>query len=105
MEAKKCDRCGKLYEESNYHDDVVARVRFRYSPISSIDRDIYNEKEIARKQTKRAYIKADGSDVDLCPACLESFRCWFEYVPDGVVMHDLNEKMADSPVRPLKKEE
>ena len=53
MNAKKCDRCGKLYEP----ETIIEGYRLtRYSQFNS------------RYQKK----------IDLCPECHESLKKWFE---------------------------
>lgn len=54
MNAKKCDRCGKLYEEN----EVDIRNPFRY------------------KITKDCHPYPDEIDIDLCDKCKEDFIRW-----------------------------
>lgn len=79
MEAKKCDRCGKLYEMPNACEDTSTQVRFKHMYISCAE-DM-SASRIAEKQTKGIYIKTGGYDsepVDLCPDCRKSLKKWFE---------------------------
>lgn len=79
MEAKKCDRCGKLYEMPGACEDISAKVRFKHMYISGAE-DMSGNK-IAEKQTKGIYIKTSGYDsesIDLCPDCRKSLKKWFE---------------------------
>jgi uncharacterized OB-fold protein len=79
MEAKKCDRCGKLYEMPSACEKTGADVRFKYMYINGAE-DMSGTK-IAEKQTKNIYIKCGTySDdiVDLCPECRKSLKKWFE---------------------------
>jgi uncharacterized OB-fold protein len=79
MEAKKCDRCGKLYEMPSPCEKTGVDVRFKHMNISSAE-DMSCTK-IAEKQTKNIYIKCGTySDdiVDLCPECRKSLKKWFE---------------------------
>ena len=76
MKAKKCDRCGKLYEMPVNGENCVAEVRFRYLPVD--DEENLSEKKIIEKQTKNIYISSLNVDVDICPDCSESFKRWFE---------------------------
>lgn len=57
--AKKCDRCGKLYDE---------KVRYPYPQIKVVD------KESASYQ--RVYM--DLNDLDLCWSCEKSFFDWLK---------------------------
>lgn len=76
MKAKKCDRCGKLYENPVNGENCGAEVRFRYLPVN--DEENLSEKKIIEKQTKNIYINSLSVDVDICPDCRESFKRWFE---------------------------
>lgn len=76
MKAKKCDRCGKLYENPVNGENCGAEVRFRFLPV--IDEEDLSEKKIIEKQTKNIYISSLSIDVDICPDCRESFKRWFE---------------------------
>lgn len=66
MNAKKCDRCGKLYDKK-FPDTAVGEIYaafvhgFKTLRFTKGQRDIY-----------------DGVDFyfDLCPECLESFKEW-----------------------------
>ena len=76
MKAKKCDRCGKLYENPVIGENCGAEVRFRYLPVDGEEN--LSEKKIIEKQTKNIYISSLSIDVDICPDCRESFKRWFE---------------------------
>lgn len=76
MKAKKCDRCGKLYENPVNGENCGAEVRFRYLPVDGEEN--LSEKKIIEKQTKNIYISSLSVDVDICPDCRESFKRWFE---------------------------
>ena len=58
--AKKCDRCGKLYEE-------------------------YNVKNDEKKANGISFLNIDSKEEafghayhDLCPECMEELRTWFD---------------------------
>ena len=58
MNAKKCDRCKKLYED-------------------------YRDKETRGNAVRLVYRSDDYSTaniehIDLCPACMESFKNWLK---------------------------
>ena len=79
MEAKKCDRCGKLYEMPSACEKTGVDVRFKHMYINGAE-DMSGTK-IAEKQTRNIYIKCGNySDdvVDLCPECRKSLKKWFE---------------------------
>jgi len=74
MEAKKCDRCGKLYEQNGNNGD--RRVRFKFKEVFGAE-DLKDE-VIAKRQLQEVYIKTYSTELDLCPECRESFKKWFE---------------------------
>ena len=80
MEAKKCDRCGKLYEIGNPCDDTSIKVRFKHEFVA--DKEGMSEQRIIEKQTGKVAIRYDSYSstdrIDLCPDCIESFKRWFE---------------------------
>lgn len=82
MEAKKCDRCGKLYEKDYSCDDVSMKVRFKHMFVAC--KEDLSEQRIIDKQTEKVAIRYDGygnngnDRIDLCPDCCESFKRWFE---------------------------
>lgn len=78
MEAKKCDRCGKLYEIPTADENGNgAEVRFKYKYIRNADN--MSEKAIVEEQTRNIYIKHGcGDNVDFCPTCRASLKKWFE---------------------------
>lgn len=78
MEAKKCDRCGKLYETESAEDFI--RVLFTQEKIYNLDRERYSESYNNEMRTHDISIKRGhcSGQVDLCPECRESFKKWFE---------------------------
>ena len=81
MEAKKCDRCGKLYEMPGADESEGAEVRFKFIKVPYAEEK--SEAKIAEAQTRPIYIhttyKIDRSTcIDLCPECRESLKKWFE---------------------------
>ena len=62
--AKKCDRCGNLYESKDM--DICGAI---VNGLSLIDRDEQNSRVINRKY------------FDLCPECLLSFANWLKNKP------------------------
>lgn len=78
MDAKKCDRCGKLYEMPRANGSG-AKVRFKFSTVYAAEDK--SEAKIIEEQTRDIYIKCAGMGdgfVDLCPECRESLKKWFE---------------------------
>ena len=61
--AKKCDRCGKLYE--HYPIDKISG---NYNAIRFVRMDISGVVDIEKKP------------MDLCPECMSSFDSWFRHV-------------------------
>ena len=81
MEAKKCDRCGKLYEMPSATESEGAEVRFKFIKVS--DAENKSGTKIAKEQMRNIYIKKTSccdsySGVDLCPDCRKSLKKWFE---------------------------
>lgn len=79
MEAKKCDRCGKLYEMPGAMETIGAEVRFKHKYVP--DAEDLSGSKIAEKQTEKIYLtRSFRSDVgvDLCPECRKSLKKWFE---------------------------
>lgn len=58
--AKKCDRCGKLYEQYNSKND-------RKNP---------NGTMILNLDVQRKYYSHGA--MDLCPDCMKEFQAWLE---------------------------
>ena len=81
MEAKKCDRCGELYEMPGADECEGAEVRFKFIKVTNAEEK--SETKIAKEQTRPIYIHKTSlcdrsSGVDLCPKCRESLKKWFE---------------------------
>lgn len=78
MEAKKCDRCGKLYELPTAGENGNgAEVRFKYKYIRRAEN--MSEKAIADEQTRNIFVKCYcGDEVDFCPECRASLKKWWE---------------------------
>ena len=72
MEAKKCDKCGKLYDKIAPR----ARVRFKFKEVYGADE--LKEEVVANRQLEEVQIKNYGTEVDLCPDCIDSFKKWWE---------------------------
>ncbi len=65
-EAKKCDRCGNLFEANNFIDISEVIISNFFSPIIP---------ESARKKNRAMKLLKDV--CDLCPECEESLSKWF----------------------------
>lgn len=82
MEAKKCDRCGKLYEVPGaYENGNGAEVIFKHKWVNGSE-DMSGA-AITRAQTSSVRIMYDNgfghkNDVDFCPDCRKAFKKWFE---------------------------
>ena len=81
MEAKKCDRCGKLYEMPGEMECETSVVRFKFIRVA--DAENKSGTKIAKEQIRNIYIKKsslcdNSSIVDLCPECRKSLKTWFE---------------------------
>ena len=68
MDAKKCDRCGKFYEERNPNAfETLAESLKRALAI-------LNERLFARINV----MEKIEQELDLCPACLKSLNKWMK---------------------------
>lgn len=63
MDAKKCDRCGKLYEQYNH----------KYS-IATIDTSNFNGFKLVREQFDGECY--GSTKIDLCPECADNLKDW-----------------------------
>ena len=78
MEAKKCDRCGKLYEMP-IDNGSGAKVRFKFKTVYGAE--YKSEAKITEEQTIDIHVKCGCMGdcfVDFCPECRESLKKWFE---------------------------
>lgn len=78
MEAKKCERCGKLYELEDASD--IINVYLPGLPVKNSEKENYTESRIKRDHTFTiSTIKTWNSKViDLCPECREKLKNFFE---------------------------
>jgi hypothetical protein len=78
MEAKKCDRCGKLYEKKFDKNDIQCVFKHE-EPFSTGEEKNYSKEFIEDKKTHNVYIKRfNGDCIDMCPDCRKAFKTWFE---------------------------
>lgn len=89
MNARKCERCGKLYEVSEFLQDNEeiesarrnrVNTRFRFDEIYPKTLAGLSDQGIAERQLDLINIKrqCEDRDVTLCPDCLASLKKWFE---------------------------
>ena len=78
MEAKKCDRCGKLYETEIAREMVD--IFFKHEKVSDVDKERYSDFYNAEKRTHEVTVRRGccGDIIDLCPDCRKAFKKWFE---------------------------
>ena len=77
MEAKKCERCGKLYEIQDANPYIP--VYFPGLPVSDWNKENYSESRIRKDNTKLISVDLRGGEVvDLCPECREKLKDFFE---------------------------
>ena len=78
MEAKKCDRCGKLYEKKFDKNDI--RCVFKHEePFFTDEEKNYSKEFIEDKKTHDVIVKRGNGDyIDMCPDCRKAFKTWFE---------------------------
>lgn len=78
MEAKKCDRCGKLYEKKFDKNDIQCVFKHE-EPFFTGEEKNYSKEFIEDKKTHEVYIKRGNGDyIDMCPDCRKAFKTWFE---------------------------
>lgn len=75
MDAKKCDRCGKLYIETN--EPIRA---FLYCRVTDGEKATYTPEKIKELNTYNINIKLNntGRDMDMCPSCRKKLMEFFE---------------------------
>lgn len=83
MDAKKCDRCGKLYEAQDA--DNYINVYFPGLPVSDWDKENYSESRIRMDNTKDISVNFRGNNkvADLCPECRKKLKNFFESGKDN----------------------
>ena len=79
-DAKKCDRCGKLFEPYNIHAGY--KVPTRYTNI------ILKDMSLAKETYK------NSGDYDLCKECNDSFLKWLSGTND--VKHECGEETKEN---------
>ena len=77
MEAKKCDRCGKLYEKKFDKNDIKCIFKHE-EPFFTNEEKNYSKEYIDDRKTHEVYIKNRNGDIDMCPDCRKAFKKWFE---------------------------
>ncbi len=84
MEAKRCDRCGKLYEVQDA--DPYMPIYFPGMPVSDWDKENYSESRIRKENTKIISVNFRGGEIiDLCPECRKKLKNFFETGKDDPV--------------------
>ena len=101
MNARKCERCGKLYEVTEWPATIEAgnenlnrtSVRFKYMELPPDMMEDLNESGLAKQQTSPITInkvlqptryESKQEAVTLCPHCLKSLKDWFEMKEETV---------------------
>lgn len=83
MEAKKCERCGKLYEMQDVENYITA-----YLPglsVSDWSKENFSESRIRKDNTRIISVNLRGGQfVDLCPECREKLKQFFESGADEI---------------------
>ena len=82
--AKRCDRCGQLFDPYNIGKRKF--VRFRNPAFE-------DEEAVLHNKVAHYLLNKDGADaiVDLCPDCTEDFECFMDNYPLAI-RTDVNEK-------------
>lgn len=84
MEAKKCERCGKLYEMQDAENYIAAYMPGL--PITDWNKENYSESRIRKDNTRIISVNSrSGQIVDLCPECREKLKDFFESGKDDPV--------------------
>lgn len=74
MDAKKCDRCGKLYIET--HEGIRAFLNGR---VSNGEKETYTPEKTKEINTYNIKVVLNSiSAMDLCPECREKLKNFFE---------------------------
>lgn len=83
MEAKRCDRCGKLYDLVEDADYILSYMPGRY--VSQYEKDNYTDAKIRHDKTSPISIiyHTNKSHVELCPECRKKLKNFFESGKDG----------------------
>lgn len=82
MDAKKCERCGKLYEMQDA--DSFIHVYLPGLPVSDWNKENFTESRIRKDNSRTISINLRGGEiVDLCPECREKLKNFFEGGMDG----------------------
>ena len=77
MEAKKCERCGKIYEMQDAENYITASMPGL--PITDWDKENYSESRIRKNNTRIISVNLRGGQiVDLCPECRKKLKNFFE---------------------------
>ena len=77
MEARKCDRCGNLYETTDMESEIKVECKFIPVPTSILER--YSPEALKEFRSVPVTIsKSAGQDPDLCPECRAAFKNWWE---------------------------
>ena len=76
MDAKKCERCGKLYEMKDADDYISAYMPAL--PVSDWTKENFTESRIRKDNTRFISVNFRGGEiVDLCPECREKLKNFF----------------------------
>lgn len=85
MEAKKCERCGKLYEMQDAENYITAYMPGL--PITDWNKENYSESRIRKDNTRIISVNLRGGQiVDLCPECREKLKNFFESGKDSDIV-------------------
>lgn len=85
MKAKKCERCGKLYEMQDADDYISAYLPGL--PVSDWNKENFTESRIRKDKTMIISVNYRGGEVvDLCPECREKLKNFFESGKDSDIV-------------------
>lgn len=85
MDAKRCDRCGKLYDTEERQNYISSYMPGKY--VSRYEKENYTDAKIREIHTSsiRIIYHGNNSSVDLCPECREKLKNFFESGKDDPV--------------------
>ena len=77
MDAKKCDKCGKLYEDTNGNNYPIKA--FLCGRVTDYEKNTYAQEKIKEVNTYDiSIVFRSGTKMDLCPECREKLKNFFE---------------------------
>lgn len=77
MDAKKCDKCGKLYEDTDRNDYHIKA--FLCGRVTDYEKNTYAQEKIKEVNTYDiSVVFKSGTKMDLCPECRKKLKNFFK---------------------------